>query len=189
MSTVVSKMFEAWIKQVRHLTERITKESQRLVAVSVELAATSRDLRAAAVRLRAQPNERRRLAFDCRQRSAALGVETPSPPAHDAPSEQLSLVTPKEPAGALASIGVGTDVVWLPHEDPESEPLACCPRCREPLFLFPPDGGKLFVCPRCGFVSRSLTPSGLATARRNVAQLWVNHGREARTERRRARLS
>lgn len=189
MSVVVSKMFEAWIKQVRHLTERITKESQRLVAVSVELAATSRDLRSAAARLRAEPNERRRLAFDRQQPAAALAVEKPSRPSHDVPSEQLSLITPKEPAGALASVEVGTDVVWLPHADRELDPLACCPRCREPLFLFPPDGGKLFVCPRCGFVSRSLTPSGLAAARRNVAQLWVNHGREPRTERRRARVS
>ena len=120
-------------------------------------------LLAAAIREREQAKQR-----DGEARSGSPSLT------NDVSIEEKALTTPPEPPGQVSSrVEGGTDVLWLPHADREFGPVACCPDCREPLSFFPPDRGELFVCRRCGFVSRTLTPSNFDMVKRNVAQHWV----------------
>lgn len=175
MSRIVGKVFEAWLTHGRQVTERLSQESTRLIAESTELAAKSRELRCMAERLRSEPNDHRWLVFGGEQWSNAPAVEQTE--AGTPPPELRCEVSP--------AASDGTDVVWLPRPDRELEPLACCPKCRESLTAFPRDRCELMVCRSCGFVSRSLTPSAFATAKRSVAHLWVTRRRETRRDARR----
>lgn len=76
--------------------------------------------------------------------------------------------------------GEAVDVLWLPRDGRELEPVASCPRCRVPLVGFPRQTSQLLVCRTCGFVSRHLTPESMARAQRAMARVWAQQRKEKR---------